>query len=148
MFSFPGRSPWTRPRRLRQKDWTRALVRESSLKAEDLIWPLFISEGEKVREPIGSMPGVFRLSIDQVLVEAERAAKAGIPAVALFPRTPLERKSEDGREAHNPENLINRTTRAIKAAGLPLGVICDVALDPYTSHGHDGLLRDVGHPQR
>jgi porphobilinogen synthase len=134
--------PALRLRRLRSHDWTRRLVAENSLEVDDLIWPIFVQEGNNLRSPIASMPGVERLTIDQVVLAAKQAEKLGIPAIALFPQTPEKLKSEDGREAINPDNLVCRTVRAIKAATANVGVICDVALDPYTSHGHDGLVED------
>lgn len=137
---MPGRFPATRLRRNRQTDWSRRLVRENHLTVDDLIWPLFIHEGESKREAIPSMPGVDRVSVDLLAEEVGRAAELGIPAIALFPATPAELKTEDAAEALNPENLVCKATRAIKDAGLDIGVICDVALDPYTSHGQDGLL--------
>jgi len=134
--------PLIRMRRLRRHDWTRRLVAESTLSAADLIWPLFVIEGENKREAIVSMPGVERLSIDLAVTAAEQAASLGIPVIALFPNTESRLKSDDGREAVNPDNLICRTVKAIKKAVPQIGVLCDVALDPYTSHGHDGLIRD------
>jgi porphobilinogen synthase len=140
---FFGQFPQTRLRRLRQHDWSRRLVSESRLSVDDLIWPLFVTEGNKHREPVASMPGVERLSIDLLVEAAGSAVKLGIPAVALFPITDLARKSPDGEEAVNPESLICRAVRAVKQVhGQAIGVICDVALDPYTSHGQDGLVRD------
>ena len=136
------RFPTTRMRRLRRHDWARRLVAETTLSSADLIWPLFVIDGEKRREPIASMPGVERLSVDQAAAAAERAAKLEIPVVALFPHTDAALKSADGREAVNADNLICRAVRAIKRAVPEIGVLCDVALDPYTSHGHDGLLID------
>src|SRR5436190_5717041 len=138
-----GRYPQTRLRRLRRHDWLRRLVAEQRLSVDDLILPLFVHEGEKRREPIGSMPGVERLSIDLLVETVGTAAGLGIPAVALFPATEPAKKTADAAEATNSQNLICRAVRAVKAAhGDAIGVICDVALDPYTSHGHDGLLRD------
>lgn len=136
--SFPS----TRMRRLRRWDWSRRLVRENRLSVDDLIWPVFVQEGSGLRTPIASMPGVERLSID-LLVDAARAATdLGIPAMAIFPVTDPAKKTPDGDEALNPDNLVCRAVKAIKAASLNLGVICDVALDPYTTHGQDGLVRD------
>jgi porphobilinogen synthase len=132
----------TRPRRNRKADWARRLVRENVLTADDLIWPLFVTEGSRRRVPIDSMPGVERLSVDEIAREAERAAKLAIPCVALFPYTDPGLRDEDGSEALNPDNLVCRAIRAIKKAVPQVGVLCDVALDPYTSHGHDGLIRD------
>ena len=134
--------PQLRMRRLRRHDWTRRLVAENSLSPADLIWPLFMIEGENKREAIASMPGVERLSIDLAVAAAKEAASLGIPVIALFPNTDPKPKSEDAREAFNPDNLICRTVRAIKKAVPEIGVLCDVALDPYTSHGHDGLIKD------
>lgn len=131
-----------RPRRNRKSEWSRRLVRETTLTTDDLIWPLFVREGHDVREPIPSMPGVERLSPDLVVADAERAARLGIPCIALFPYTDPALRNETGSEGLNPENLVCRTVRALKAAVPEIGVLCDVALDPYTSHGHDGLLRD------
>jgi porphobilinogen synthase len=136
-----GGFPHIRPRRNRVDAWTRRLVAESALTVDDLIWPIFVREGSGVREPIGSMPGVERLSIDLAVAAAEQARSLGIPALALFPVTPPERKDEDGTESANPENLMCRATRAIKQAVPDIGLVGDVALDPYTSHGHDGVIR-------
>jgi porphobilinogen synthase len=129
-----------RLRRNRRTDWSRRLVRETSISVEDLIWPVFLTDGINRREPVGSMPGVERVSVDQVVLEAQRAARLKIPAMALFPYTDPSRRDFTGTEALNAENLVCTACRAIKAAGLGLGIITDVALDPYTSHGHDGLL--------
>jgi porphobilinogen synthase len=139
--SAPG-FPASRLRRNRRADWSRRLVRETSLRVDDLIWPIFVTGGEGWREPIASMPGVERLSVDLAVEAACEAASLGIPAIAVFPNTPRNLRTEDGRDAFNPDNLVCRAVRAIKAAVPDLGIICDVALDPYTSHGHDGLLRD------
>jgi porphobilinogen synthase len=137
-----GRYPAVRMRRTRQAAWSRRMVAEHTLSPADLIWPLFVVEGKDTRVPIASMPGVERLSIDLIVAAALEAAKLGIPAVALFPYTDPKLRTDDAREAWNPDNLVCRATRAIKAAGLDIGVILDVALDPYTSHGHDGLVVD------
>jgi porphobilinogen synthase len=134
--------PMHRMRRLRHSDWTRRLVAEHRLSAADLIWPIFLVDGTNTRVPIPSMPGIDRISVDLVQGAAEEACKLGIPVIALFPYTDPARKTEDGREALNPENLVCRATRAIRDAKLDIGVMCDVALDPYTTHGHDGLLHD------
>jgi len=134
--------PALRMRRLRRADWTRRLVAESTLSASDFIWPLFIVDGQKKREPVASMPGIDRLSVDLIAAQAEEAAKLGIPVVALFPYTDPALKTPDGREAVSPTNLVCRAVREIKRAVPELGVLCDVALDPYTSHGHDGVLVD------
>jgi porphobilinogen synthase len=131
-----------RPRRNRKAEWARRLVREHDLSTNDLIWPLFLVDGSKTRMPVDSMPGVERLSVDEAVREAERAATLSIPCLALFPYTDPKRRDEDGSEALNPDNLVCRAIRAIKQAVPEVGVLCDVALDPYTSHGHDGLLRD------
>jgi porphobilinogen synthase len=139
---FPGQFPQTRLRRLRRHEWSRRLVSESRLSVDDLIWPLFVIEGGKQRQPVASMPGVERLSIALLVESVGRAVKLGIPAVALFPVTEPSRKTPGGDEAINPENLVCRAVRAVKQAhGEAIGVICDVALDPYTSHGQDGLVQ-------
>ncbi|POF28958.1 porphobilinogen synthase [Roseibium marinum] len=130
----------TRMRRNRQTDWSRRLVRENTLTVDDLIWPVFLTDGEKMRQPVASMPDVFRLSVDEAVREAERAAELGIPAMALFPYTDPDLRDETGSEALNANNLTCRALKAIKAEGLNLGLMTDVALDPYTSHGHDGLM--------
>jgi len=137
-----SRFPATRLRRLRRHEWTRRLVAESTLSPSDLIWPVFVIDGQNKREPVPSMPGVDRLSIDLVTGAAEEAAKLGIPVIALFPYTDPSLRTEDGREATNAGNLVCRAVRALKKAVPEIGVLCDVALDPYTSHGHDGLLID------
>ena len=129
-----------RMRRNRRSDWSRRLVRETSLSVDDLIWPMFLIDGNNSRQPVEAMPGVDRLSVDQAVRDAERAAELGIPAIALFPYTDPASRDETGSEALNPENLVCSACRAIKKAVPNLGVIIDVALDPYTSHGHDGLL--------
>jgi porphobilinogen synthase len=131
----------TRPRRNRKADWSRRMVAENVLTTDDLIWPLFLVDGTKTRIPVASMPGVERLSVDEAVRDAERAAKLAIPCLALFPYTDPKRRDEDGTEALNPDNLVCRAIRAIKKEIPQVGVLCDVALDPYTSHGHDGLLR-------
>lgn len=136
--SFPA----TRMRRNRRTDWSRRLVAENALSANDLIWPLFLIDGEKKREAVPTMPGVERLSVDQAVLAAEEAVKLGIPVLALFPYTAAEHRDEEGSLATDPENLICRATRAIKKAFPEIGILCDVALDPFTSHGHDGLVRD------
>jgi porphobilinogen synthase len=141
-FLPPPAYPNLRMRRLRRHEWSRRLVAENALTSADLIWPLFLTEGEKKRVPIASMPGVERLSVDLAVAAAEEAAALGIPVIALFPNTEDSLKSPDGREAVNPKNLVCRAVRAIKKAVPNLGVMCDVALDPFTSHGHDGLLID------
>jgi porphobilinogen synthase len=129
-------------RRNRADDWVRRLTRESTVTPDDLIWPMFVQQGSSARTPVPSMPGVDRLSID-LIVEAVGEAKAlGIPAVAIFPVTPQELKTDDGKEATNSENLVCRTVRAIKEKHDDIGVICDVALDPYTTHGQDGIVKN------
>ncbi len=137
-----GQFPRIRMRRNRAQDWSRRLVAENRLSADDFIWPVFVKDGGAAREPIAAMPGVNRLTIPALQKEAEKAAKLGIPAIAIFPVVPLEKKTEDGAEAHRAKNVCNRAIAAVKDAVPELGVICDVALDPYTSHGHDGLLQD------
>ena len=134
--------PTTRLRRNRRHDWSRRLVRENTLTPDDLIWPVFVCEGRDRAEPIAAMPGVERLSADRVAKAAGEAKSLGIPAIALFPQTPPEKKDEDGTEATNPDNLVCRAIRAVKEAHPDIGVICDAALDPFTSHGHDGVIRD------
>ncbi len=137
--------PLSRPRRLRASGWIRDLVQEHHLSVKDLIWPVFVIEGKAQREAISSLPGVERQSIDILIEEIKKAADLGIPAIALFPVTPQEKKSADGKEAWNPDNLICRTIAAVKAAIPDIGIITDVALDPYTSHGHDGVLDQKGY---
>ena len=137
-----GQFPRVRMRRNRQHDWSRRLVREHTLTANDLIWPVFVKEGGAKREAIPSMPGVFRLTIPALLDAAAEAAKLGIPALALFPYVPKERKDEQASEAVRADSLCNRAIRALKKAVPEIGVMCDVALDPFTSHGHDGLMKD------
>jgi len=132
-----------RLRRNRKADWSRRLVRENVLTVDDLIWPIFLIEGERAREAIPSMPGVERLTVDEAVGEAQRAAALGIPAIALFPYVPAALRDARGSDAHNPDNLVCRALRAIKQAVPEIGLISDVALDPYTSHGHDGLMRDT-----
>jgi porphobilinogen synthase len=129
-------------RRNRRAAWSRRLVAEHRLALDDLIWPLFVVEGTNTRVPVASMPGVDRLSIDLVVESAAEATDLGIPAIALFPCIDASLRSDDAREAFNPDNLVCRAARAVRAAGLDVGIILDVALDPYTSHGHDGLIRD------
>ena len=140
MSSYPA----LRLRRTRSAPWSRALHAENMLSPADLIWPLFVVEGTGVTEPVKTMPGVSRLSVDMLAAAAKEAVSLGIPCVALFPFTQPDRRTEDGREALNPDNLICRAVRALKDAEPGLGVLTDVALDPYTSHGHDGLMHDDG----
>ena len=137
--------PFTRLRRMRRDAFSRALMRETTLLPGDLILPVFVREGNHVIEPVASMPGVERISIDQLLVRAAEAHELGIPALALFPVTPPEAKSLDAREAWNPDGLAQRAVRALKAAFPELGVITDVALDPFTTHGQDGLIDEHGY---
>ncbi|MEQ8664377.1 MAG: porphobilinogen synthase [Rhodospirillales bacterium] len=129
-------------RRSRRTGWSRRLVAENRLGVDDLIWPVFVIEGKQVREPIESMPGVDRLTIDLLAGAAGDAASLGIPMIALFPYIDPSLKHVDGREAYNPENLVCRAVRAIKEAGIDIGVMCDVALDPFSSVGHDGIVKD------
>ena len=137
--------PDTRMRRLRYQDFSRRLVRENKLSVDDLIYPMFVIEGNKQRETIPSMPGIERLSIDLILDEARHAVQLGIPAIALFPVTAAEKKSDDAREAYNPKGLAQRCVRALKKEFPTLGIITDVALDPFTSHGQDGLINSAGY---
>jgi porphobilinogen synthase len=134
--------PAGRPRRNRMTEWSRRLVRETTLTADDLIWPIFVIEGQNKREAVASMPGVERLSIDLAVRAVEDAAKLGIPVVALFPNIDRSLRTPDGAYALRADTLICRAVREIKKAAPEVGLLCDVALDPYTSHGHDGLLRD------
>jgi porphobilinogen synthase len=136
-----GAYPRVRMRRNRRHDWSRRLVAENALSPNDLIWPVFVKEGAG-REAIPSMPGVDRHGVEALVDAAGEAASLGIPLIAVFPVTPLARKSEDGEEALNPDNLVCKAVRAVKKAHPGLGVLCDVALDPFTTHGHDGVRRD------
>lgn len=138
-----GTYPRTRLRRNRKADWSRRLVAEHNLSVDDLVWPLFVQEGEGKRTSIATLPEVERLSIDLLLEAACEAYSLGIPAIALFPVVDAAKKTEGAEEAFNPENLVCRTVRALKKEVPGIGVICDVALDPYTSHGHDGIV-EVG----
>jgi porphobilinogen synthase len=131
-----------RPRRNRKAEWARRLVRENVLTTDDLIWPMFVVDGSNMRTPVASMPGVDRLTVDQAVRDAERAMKLDIPCIALFPYTEPSLRDEAGSEALNPNNLVCQSVRAIKKEFPDLGVLCDVALDPFTSHGHDGLIED------
>ncbi len=140
-----GSYPGTRMRRMRRDAFSRRLARETRLTADDLIQPLFVIEGAARREPVASMPGIERLGIDRLVAEAERLLELGIPAVALFPVPDPAAKSLDGREAWNPEGLAQRAVRALKRAVPELGVITDVALDPFTTHGQDGIVDDTGY---
>lgn len=140
-----GEFPATRMRRLRQAPWSRAMVAETALSPANLIWPIFVRDGTDVAEPIATMPGVFRHSIDRLPALAKEAEALGIPAIALFPNTPGDRRSEGGDEALNPDNLVCRALRTIRDTGANVGLLADVALDPYTSHGHDGLVDESGY---
>src|SRR4030088_3117156 len=132
----------TRPRRNRKAEWARRLVRENVLTTDDLIWPLFVVDGHNTRTGIASMPGVDRVTVDQAVRDAERAAQPTSPCLALFPYTDPSLRDEEGSEALNADNLVCQSVRAIKKEFPDLGVLCDVALDPFTSHGHDGLMED------
>jgi len=145
MPEFPPASfPSTRMRRGRASDWSRRLMAETRLSADDLIWPIFIMDGKRHREPVPSMPGVERMSVDEAGAAAMEARDLGIPVVALFPYTNPAKRNDDASEALNPENLVCTATRLIKDMVPEIGVLCDVALDPYTSHGHDGLIDEDG----
>ncbi|MBS0561752.1 MAG: porphobilinogen synthase, partial [Proteobacteria bacterium] len=137
-----GRFPATRMRRNRRDGWTRRLVAENSLSVDDLIWPVFVIEGSGRTTPVDSMPGVSRVTVDRIVAHVAPAAELGVPAVALFPATPADKKDAEGTEATNPDNLICSAARALKKAFPDLGLVGDVALDPYTDHGHDGVLRE------
>ena len=137
--------PYTRMRRMRRDDFSRRLMRETVVTPDDLIYPVFVLEGEGQKEPVASMPGVERMSIDLLVKEARHVAGLGVPAMALFPVTPASAKSEDAAEAYNPDGLAQRAVRAIKDAVPELGVITDVALDPFTTHGQDGLIDASGY---
>ena len=138
----PGHYPTTRLRRNRRDDWSRRMIAENKLGVDDLIWPIFGQEGKKQRIPVASMPGVDRLSIDLLAEAAREAVSFGIPAIAIFPVINSRNKNEEGTEATNPENLVCRAIKEVAEQNLNLGIVCDVALDPFTSHGHDGLVRD------
>ena len=137
-----ARFPALRLRRMRRADWSRRLIRENVLSPDDLIWALILKDGDGVREPVAAMPGVSRLSPDEAVKAAQEAKSLGVPALALFPYTDAAGRTPDGEEALNPDNLMCRTARAIKNAAPDVGLMADVALDPYTDHGHDGLIRD------
>lgn len=139
-----GAYPATRLRRLRRTAWSRALVAEARLSPADLIWPVFVRDGTDEAEPIATMPGVFRHTVDRLPALAREAAGLGIPALALFPNTPAGRRTPDGREALDPDNLVCRALKTLRDSGAGLGLMTDVALDPYTSHGHDGLIDEAG----
>jgi len=140
--SAPALDLTIRPRRNRKAEWARRMVRENVLTTDDLIWPLFVTAGHNTRTPVASMPGVDRLTVDQVVRDAERAAKLDIPCLALFPYTDPSLRDDQGSEAVNADNLVCQSVRAIKKEFPDIGILCDVALDPFTSHGHDGLLED------
>ena len=141
-----GSYPNTRLRRTRAHGWSRALHRETTVTPADLIWPLFVTSGKGVEEPVATLPGVSRWSVDGIVARAKEAVALGIPVIALFPNTPRELRTDDGAEAHNPDNLMCQAIRAIKdACGNDIGVLTDVALDPYTSHGQDGLVDETGY---
>ncbi len=144
-FDFSGRFPATRMRRMRRDDFSRRLMREHRLGTDDLIYPVFVLDGTKREEPVPSLPGISRRSVDLLLTEAERCVALGIPALALFPVIPPEEKSADAAEAWNPKGVVPRTVKALKARFPELGIITDVALDPYTSHGQDGLIDGTGY---
>lgn len=144
--AYHARYPAIRLRRTRSTPWSRALHRETTLTPADLIWPLFVTDGVGVEQPVSSLPGVSRWSLDGIAARAKEAVNLGIPCLALFPHTQAERRSADGREALNPDNLMCSAIRAIRdAVGQQIGVLTDVALDPYTSHGQDGLIDDAGY---
>ncbi|MFP4161128.1 MAG: porphobilinogen synthase, partial [Ectothiorhodospira sp.] len=145
MSQFKGYFPLVRPRRMRRDAFSRRLMRENLLTPDDFIYPVFVLEGQGQREPVPSMPGVNRLSIDLLVEEARAAARLGIPAMALFPVTPDGKKTEDAAEAYNPDGLAQNAVRALKDAVPEMGVITDVALDPFTIHGQDGLIDETGY---
>jgi porphobilinogen synthase len=138
-----GAYPTVRMRRNRRDAWTRRLVAENTLSVDDLIWPIFVIEGSNEERPVASMPGQVRVTVDRVAKHVEQAAKLGVPAIAIFPATPPEAKDAEGTEALNPNNLICRAARELKRAFPEVGLVGDVALDPYTDHGHDGVLRET-----
>lgn len=138
--SETAKFPSLRMRRLRQQEWRRRLVAENHLSPSDFIWPIFVCDGDNVSQPVETMPGVNRLSIDLAVQATKEAYHEGISCIALFPNTPADKRDEDGTEALNPDNLVCRATRAIKDAVPEIGIMCDVALDPYTTHGHDGVM--------
>ncbi|MCP4407222.1 MAG: porphobilinogen synthase [Gammaproteobacteria bacterium] len=145
MKDFQGHFPHTRPRRMRRDDFSRRLMREHTLSADDLIYPVFIIEGQRLRQPVPSMPGIERLSLDLLYEQSQELLELGIPAIALFPVISAEKKSEDARESYNPKGLAQQAVRGLKRHCPQLGVITDVALDPFTSHGQDGLIDDSGY---
>ncbi|MBT8427683.1 MAG: porphobilinogen synthase, partial [Erythrobacter sp.] len=138
--------PATRLRRTRAHGWSRAMHRETVFTTADLIWPLFVTSGKDVEEPVASLPGVSRWSVDGIAKRAKEAVELGIPCIALFPNTPSDKRSERGDEALNPDNLMCQAIKAVRdACGNEVGILTDVALDPYTSHGQDGLIDDSGY---
>ena len=141
-FTTLGRYPTTRLRRNRREDWSRRLVAETKLSVDDLIWPVFVQEGTNARTPVESMPGVDRLTVDLFVEAAKQARDLGIPAIAIFPETDPAKKTPDAREAYNPDGLVCRAITAAKKHVSGIGVVCDVALDPFNSDGHDGIVRD------
>src|SRR4029077_15546066 len=141
-FSTLGRFPTTRLRRNRREDWSRRLVAEHKLSVDDLIWPVFVQEGTNAPTPVESMPGVDRLPVALFVEAAKQARDLGIPAIAIFPETDPAKKTPDAREAYNPGNLVCRAIRAVKKEVNGIGIVCDVALDPFNSDGHDGIVRD------
>ena len=140
--SDPGGFPGTRFRRNRRYAWSRRLVAENQLTVDDLIWPAFVQDGDNARTPVSSMPGVDRMTLDYLVDAVGEAVELGVPAIAIFPATDPASKSDDGAEAVNPDNPMCRAVRAVREAGIDVGVVCDVALDPYTTHGQDGLVHD------
>ena len=140
--NYFGKYPATRLRRNRKKDWTRRLVEENNLSPNDLIWPLFIREGKNIAEPVKSMPGVYRYTLDKIEKLVERAINKKIPMIALFPYTPINKKNSSGSEALNKNNLVCKALKLIKKNYNEIGIMCDVALDPYTIHGHDGVIKN------
>ena len=137
-----GSYPSVRLRRNRKTEWSRRLVSENNLSSNDLIWPIFIKEGKNIKEPIKSMPGVYRYTLDKIENLVEKAINKKIPMIALFPATPISKKNAKGSEALNKNNLVCKTLRLIKKNYKEIGLMCDVALDPYTNHGHDGILKN------
>jgi len=138
--NFSNNFPNTRMRRIRQSKWIRNLIEENTISSNDMIWPIFLNEGSNVKEEIDTMPGVFRYSVDNLNEIVDIAENQKINLVALFPNTPEQVKSRDGAEALNPDNLVCKALRHLKSQNLNFGLMCDVALDPYTNHGHDGLI--------
>lgn len=136
--------PNIRMRRLRRSEFLRRMIRETSLRVEDLIYPIFVCTGQNTKEPVTTMPGIERLSVDLLAAEAKQIQQLGIPAIAIFPVTPSDLKTADGREAYNPDGLAQQAIKAVKDSVPKLGVLADVALDPYTSHGHDGVINEAG----